>query len=74
MWPLNLLFFNAQPSDKLAEHCLARAACMAQGLHALGYNNINISTSIFVEQCTYGPPEGTVLTFVFEVKDTCKTK
>jgi hypothetical protein len=60
--------------DKLAEHCLARAVCVARGPHALGYDHINISTLIFVEQRTSGPQKVQSGTFgvLYELQNAAK--
>lgn len=41
--------------EHLADLCVAEAAEVARGPHAHNFDNINISTSIFVEQRTSGP-------------------
>ncbi|KIK83851.1 hypothetical protein PAXRUDRAFT_152989 [Paxillus rubicundulus Ve08.2h10] len=41
--------------NNLAKHCLERVSQIAQGPHLMCYDNINISTSIFVEQRSSAP-------------------
>ncbi|KIK79607.1 hypothetical protein PAXRUDRAFT_769018, partial [Paxillus rubicundulus Ve08.2h10] len=41
--------------NNLAKHCLEHASQIAQGPHLMCYDNINISTSIFIEQCSSAP-------------------
>ncbi|KIK77541.1 hypothetical protein PAXRUDRAFT_777397, partial [Paxillus rubicundulus Ve08.2h10] len=41
--------------NNLAKHCMECASQIAQGLHLMCYDNINISTSIFVEQRSSAP-------------------
>ncbi|KIK95114.1 hypothetical protein PAXRUDRAFT_779891, partial [Paxillus rubicundulus Ve08.2h10] len=41
--------------NNLAKHCLERASQIAQGPHLMCYDNINISTSIFIKQCSSAP-------------------
>ncbi|KIJ12598.1 hypothetical protein PAXINDRAFT_53366, partial [Paxillus involutus ATCC 200175] len=55
--------------SNLATHCLKRASQIAQGLHIMCYDNINISTSNFVEQRSDAPAKVQSGTFavVYEV-------
>lgn len=48
----------------LADHCMDLAIKAGSGLHALGYDNVNLSTSIFTEQRgSLGPAKVTSGTF-----------
>ena len=49
--------------SNLSEHCLALASEVAKGPHALCWDNINVSTSTFVEQRTDAPAKAQAGTF-----------
>ncbi|KAG0698558.1 hypothetical protein DFH29DRAFT_1081734 [Suillus ampliporus] len=57
--------------ERLAEQCINRACQIARGPHVMCYDNINISTSIFVEQRASAPAKVQSGTFavLYEVRN-----
>jgi hypothetical protein len=57
---------------KIALQCIEEARLISMGPYSIGWDNIQCSTSIFVEQRLLGPPKvqsGTAAT-LYELRDT----